>query len=126
MIKLILIAGTGGFLGTVARFLTSRYVQNLFLPSYPLGTFLVNMAGCLLIGLLYGIAQKGDVLGNEWRLFLTVGFCGGFTTFSTFSLENLTLLREGDFLYFAIYAGLSVFLGLLATFFGHLIILKFF
>ena len=126
MIKLILIAGTGGVFGTVARFLTARYIQNIFLTSFPLGTFLVNSAGCLLIGLLYGIAQKGDVLGNEWRLFLTVGFCGGFTTFSTFSLENFTLLREGDFLYFALYAGLSVFLGLLATYLGHLIILKMF
>jgi CrcB protein len=126
MIKLILIAGTGGFLGTVARFLTARYVQNLFLTSFPLGTFLVNIAGCLLIGIFYGISEKGEVMGSDLRLFLTVGFCGGFTTFSTFSFENLALLRDGDFLYFALYAGLSVFLGLIATYVGHLLILKIF
>ncbi|MFZ4521973.1 MAG: fluoride efflux transporter CrcB [Bacteroidales bacterium] len=124
MIKLILIAGTGGFLGTVARFLASRYFQNLFLSSFPFGTFLVNIAGCLLIGIFLGLSQKGDLLSPEWRMFLTVGFCGGFTTFSAFAAENLALVKDGNFFYFALYAGLSVFLGLLATFLGNTLILK--
>jgi CrcB protein len=124
MVKLLLIAGTGGFLGTVARFLASRYFQNLFLTSFPLGTFVVNITGCLLIGIFYGISDRGNFLTPEWRMFLTVGFCGGFTTFSTFASENIALLKDGNFLYFALYSGLSVFLGLIATYLGNMMIIK--
>ncbi len=124
MIKIILIAGAGGFFGTVARFLASRYFQNLFLSAFPFGTFIVNITGCLLIGIFYGLSEKGNILTPEWRMFLTVGFCGGFTTFSTFAGENIALLKDGDFLYFALYTGLSVFLGLMATYMGNSFILK--
>ena len=124
MLKLIMIAGTGGFLGTVSRFLASRYFQNLFLSAFPFGTFIVNITGCLLIGVFFGLSQKGDFLSPEWRMFLTVGFCGGFTTFSAFAVENVTLLKDGDFFYFALYTGLSVFLGLLATYLSSTFILK--
>ncbi len=124
MIKLILIAGAGGFFGTVARFLASRYVQNLFLSSFPFGTFMVNITGCLLIGIFFGLSEKGNILTPEWRMFLTVGFCGGFTTFSTFAGENIALLKDGNFFYFALYTGLSVFLGLMATYIGNILIIK--
>jgi CrcB protein len=125
MIKLLLIAGTGGFIGTIARFLASRYFQNLLLSTFPFGTFFVNIFGCLLIGILYGLSGKGNFLTPEWRIFLTVGVCGGFTTFSTFAGENIALLKDGNFFYVALYTGLSVFLGLLATYLGNAIILKF-
>ena len=125
MIKLLLIAGTGGFIGTISRFLVSRYFQNLFLSSFPFGTFIVNVSGCMLIGLFYGLAQKGNFLNPEWRMLLIVVFCGGFTTFSTFASENLALLKDGNFFYFALYTGLSVFLGLMATYLGNVLIVKF-
>jgi CrcB protein len=124
MLKLILIAGTGGFFGTIARFLASRYFHNLFLSAFPFGTFFVNITGCLLVGFLYGISEKSGLMNPAWRMFLTVGFCGGFTTFSTFAGENIALLKDGNFFYFALYTGLSVFLGLLATFAGNAFIVK--
>jgi CrcB protein len=121
MFKIILIIGSGSFLGGVARFLTSRYIQNTVISAFPYGTFLVNIIGCLLIGILFGISEKGNMMNTEWKMFLTVGFCGGFTTFSTFANENLALLRNGNIFHFALYTGLSVFLGILATYLGSLI-----
>lgn len=121
MIKTLLFVGTGGFLGSVSRFLASRFMQSNFPSAFPYGTFLVNITGCLLIGLIYGFSEKSSLLTAEWKLFLAVGFCGGFTTFSTFANENLALLRDGEFFYFALYTGLSVFLGIAATFIGVLV-----
>lgn len=121
MIKSLLLVGTGGFLGSISRFLASRYFQNNFPSVFPIGTFLVNVTGCLLIGLIYGFSERSSLLTPGWKLFLAVGFCGGFTTFSTFANENLALLRDGEFFHFLLYTGLSVILGITATFFGVLI-----
>jgi CrcB protein len=120
MIKTLLLIGTGGFLGSISRYLASRFLQNSIPSSFPYGTFFVNITGCLLIGIIYGLSEKSSLLTPEWRLFLAVGFCGGFTTFSTFANENLALLRDGEFFYFFLYTGLSVFLGIAATFMGVL------
>ena len=121
MFKLILIIGTGSFIGGVSRFLASRYIQNTVISGFPFGTLFVNILGCLLIGIFYGMSERGNFMSAEMRLFLTVGFCGGFTTFSTFASENLSLLKDGNFFYFALYTALSVFLGLMATYFGNLV-----
>lgn len=121
MFKLILIIGTGSFIGGVSRFLASRYIQNTIISGFPYGTLFVNVLGCLLIGIFYGMSERGNFMSPEMRLFLTVGFCGGFTTFSTFASENLSLLKDGNFFYFALYTALSVFLGLMATYFGNLV-----
>ena len=121
MFKTLLLIGSGGFLGSISRFLASRLVQNIFSSSFPFGTFIVNVSGCLIIGLIYGFSERSSLLTPGWKMFLALGFCGGYTTFSTFANENLSLLRDGEFLYFSIYAGLSVLLGIAATFLGVLI-----
>ena len=119
MLKTLLYIGFGSFLGGIARYLTARAVQNSIASTFPYGTMVVNLLGCFLIGLIFGISERTNLINDEWRIFLTVGFCGGFTTFSTFANENMTLLRDGNFFYFALYTGLSVFLGLVAVFFGN-------
>jgi fluoride exporter len=121
MIKTILLVGTGGFLGSVSRFLASRFMQDNFPSAFPFGTFIVNITGCFLIGIIYGFSERSALFTPGWKMFLAVGFCGGFTTFSTFANENLALLRDGAFFQFFLYAGLSVFLGIAATFIGVLI-----
>jgi CrcB protein len=121
MIRTLFLVGTGGFLGSVSRYLASRFIQNRFLTAFPYGTLFVNISGCLLIGMIYGFLERSSVTDEGWKLFLAAGFCGGFTTFSTFANENLSLLRDGDFFHFMIYTGLSVFLGIGATFLGVLL-----
>jgi fluoride exporter len=118
MFKTLLLVGTGGFLGSISRFLASRVIQEHLPATFPLGTFLVNVTGCFFIGLIYGFSDKGTLLNTGWKLFLAVGFCGGFTTFSTFANENLALLRDGDIYHFMLYTFSSVILGIAATFAG--------
>jgi len=120
MLKSIMIVGLGGFIGSAARFLISRYFQENVASVFPWGTFIVNIVGCLLIGLIYGISEKGELMSPEVRLFLTVGICGGFTTFSTFSNDAFMLLRQDEWIRFAFYTSLSFFLGLLAVYAGRL------
>lgn len=121
MLKSILIVGFGGFIGTAARFIISRYFQLNIASVFPWSTFIINIVGCLLIGLIYGISEKGEMLSSDIRLFLTVGICGGFTTFSTFSNDSLMLMRDQEWLRFALYTSLSVFIGLIAVYVGRLI-----
>jgi len=118
MAKQIFIVGFAGGIGSIARFLCQKYIYAFSPHPFPFGTFLVNILGCLLIGIFYAIAEKGNLSSPEMRLLLMTGFCGGFTTFSSFSLENITLLRAGEYLYFLLYTLGSVVLGFLATFFA--------
>src|SRR5215831_5173746 len=118
LFKNILLVAFGGGLGSVSRFLCQKYVYELYAHPFPWGTFIVNISGCFLIGLFYGLAERGNLLTPEWRLLLTTGFCGGFTTFSSFAYENITLLRSGDFAYFLLYSLGSLVVGIVATYLG--------
>jgi fluoride exporter len=120
MLKQILIIGMGGFIGSVARYYVSKINLLIDFFSIPMGTLLVNVSGSFVLGFLTGIAVKSPLLTLEWRLFLMVGICGGFTTFSTFTNENLALLHNGQFLTIFLYTGLSIVLGFLAVFLGYL------
>jgi CrcB protein len=122
MLKNILIVGFGGGIGSIARFLCQKYLYEWRPHPFPFGTFIVNLLGCFLIGLFYGLSEKGNLLTPEWRLLLMTGFCGGYTTFSSFALENFALLKNGEFLYFGLYTAGSVILGITCTFFGALIL----
>jgi CrcB protein len=118
----ILLVGLGGSAGSILRYLCQKWVNESYQHNFPLATFLVNVFGCLLIGVLYALGEKGNILSPQTRLLLITGFCGGFTTFSTFAFENMNLLRIGDNFYFALYAVGSVVLGIVAVYVGSLLI----
>ncbi|HRO45293.1 fluoride efflux transporter CrcB [Agriterribacter sp.] len=115
MLKQLLFIGIGGGIGSILRYTVQWCMSRHTSMVFPAGTFIVNITGCFLIGLFYALAAKDNILNIEWRLFLITGLCGGYTTFSSFSYENLVLLKQGHYLQFSLYAGLSVLLGLLAT-----------
>jgi CrcB protein len=118
LFKNILLVGLGGAVGSIARYLGQKYISQLFSYSFPIGTFIVNILGCFLIGIFYGLANKYEYFTPAYRLLLMTGFCGGFTTFSAFTVEGMQLLDQQRFLIFTLYFVFSVLLGLLATFTG--------
>ena len=113
--------GIGGFFGSVLRYLVSIFFAGFLTTSFPLATLTVNVVGCFIIGVLVGLSGRAGALSPEWRIFLTTGFCGGFTTFSTFSYESLRLLQDGEVLYVFLNIALSVVLGFAATYAGILL-----
>lgn len=124
MLKAFTLVGIGGAIGSIGRFLAAQYVQSRFATShFPYGTLLVNITGCFIIGLIFGIAEKAEIMA-EWRLLLVTGLCGGYTTFSAFSYESISLMRSGNLLHFFVYVSASVVLGLLATFIPIIVIQK--
>ncbi|MGN0057751.1 MAG: fluoride efflux transporter CrcB [Phocaeicola plebeius] len=120
MLKNLLFVGLGSCLGGMLRYCLSKWVLNLFpMLSFPLGTFLVNVVGCFFIGLFGGCSEQGGWLGPSMKLFLTVGLCGGFTTFSTFLNENSQFVQNGQFGTCFLYTVSSLFVGLIFLYAGR-------
>lgn len=121
--KSILLVGLGGFIGSVARYMLGGWVLHLTTQGrFPYGTFAVNIFGCLVIGILAGLAERYDLFGPGTRLFLFTGLLGGFTTFSAFGLDAMFLVRRGELWVAALYAGASVVLGITAVWLGFKLI----
>ena len=118
IIKNIAIVGAGSFIGGAARYLVSLMLKDSG-KVFPWATFIVNLVGCFIFGLLWGLFSRTANEGNNWALFLIVGLCGGFTTFSTFSKEALIILQSGNFWGFAGYIALSVSAGVALVALGY-------
>lgn len=116
MLRAILLVGLGSAGGGILRYLTGKLIHGIYPTQFPLGTMIVNIIGCFLIGLVYCIFSRNTPGDTNMQLLLATGFCGGFTTFSSFIHENYTMLETGNILQLALYTGLSVMLGFLALY----------
>lgn len=119
MIREMLIAGAGGFVGTCGRYLVVKWAGGVWHGNFPMGTFLVNVIGCFIIGLIFGLLEKLPVMTPGERALLITGLCGGFTTFSSFANEMWTLGDKGDWTTFAFYLALSVIIGIACVWAGR-------
>lgn len=120
MIRTILAVGLGGFAGSVMRYAVTRLTAHVQWFNMPLGTLTVNLIGCLILGFLTALFTRWQGCTDELRLFLTVGMCGGFTTFSTFMGENFAMTRAGQLVPLVLYLGISLTGGFLLFFLGYL------
>ena len=121
MLKNLLLVGLGGSIGSMARYAVSLLIRS---KSFPYATLSVNIIGSFIIGVVFAMSIKETGLSNNWRLFLATGICGGFTTFSAFSLENMELLQNGKIGMALSYIIFSILLGIIATFLGYQLIIK--
>jgi len=118
MVKVLFAVGSGGFFGSVLRYLVYRYFETGSFSGFPWGTLAVNMIGSLLAGFLFGLSDKTNLIPHSLNLFLMVGFCGGFTTFSAFALENIKLYQNGAFSITFLYLAITILMGLASIFAG--------
>lgn len=118
MIKQLILVGVGGAVGSILRFIISILSIKWFTTSFPFGTMTVNIIGSLLLGLVMGYVIKTHTDTEQIRLLIGVGFCGGFTTFSTFAYENITLLQQNNYSQFLLYVFISLVFALLAILAG--------
>ena len=117
----IFIIGIGGFLGAITRYGVALWIGQRWGRSFPLGTFVINVSGSFLIGLLMSLFTERFMVNPQWRLMLVVGFLGAYTTFSTFEYETGTLLKDGEWMISLLNVVLSVFVGFVALKLGEVI-----
>jgi len=122
MLRTILLVGSGGFIGSVLRYLIQYYMEKSLTSTFPWGTLIANIAGSFVIGMVFALAEKGNLMSAEWRIFLAVGICGGFTTFSAFAYNNFTMINEKAWSSLFINIGGNLFLGILAVYLGVILI----
>ncbi len=122
MLRTILLVGTGGFIGSVLRYLVQIIVEKNLSDTFPYGTMFANITGSFIIGVVFALSEKGNLINSEWRIFLAVGICGGFTTFSLFAYNNLMMIKEQSYIPFLLNTGGSLALGILAVYLGIIFI----
>ena len=118
MFRTILFIGIGGAIGSVLRYLTSVMVSKYWANHFPLATFITNILGCFILGLLIGLLEKNNLANSNLKWFLVTGFCGGYTTFSTFGFENYSLFQSNNSILAFIYIAMSVLVGIFAVWLG--------
>jgi CrcB protein len=118
MARAIILIAFGGGAGSVFRYLTSLFVNKYFSTVFPLATFVTNVLGCFIIGLLLGIFEKQQITNNDLKFLLVTGFCGGYTTFSTFAYENISLFNSNNSVIAFLYIASGTLAGLFAVWVG--------
>lgn len=116
--KQVLFVGLGGAAGSMLRYLTSVVTLKYYSASFPLATLVVNVVGCFLAGLIFGSITQETADAQNLKVLLLTGFCGGFTTFSAFALENVRLMNSGNLSTAIVYTVVSLVAGLLAAWLG--------
>lgn len=121
MLKKIFLVGIGGGIGSVLRFVVSLLIVRIRFSIFPLTTFVVNLLGCFFVGILVGLSLKNNWLDENVKIFFITGFCGGFTTFSSFSLENFQLYQAGNYRTLVLYILINIIVGCAAVLLGYIL-----
>ncbi len=119
--RTLLLIGVGGMFGSIARYLTSQLFNRYFSDPLPIGTLVVNIVGAFLVGVIIGLGERYRWFTEPWHFFLAVGFCGSFTTYSTFAYENYTLIKQGHISTLFFYISISLVVGTLLAWAGYML-----